>query len=185
MSNEAFHLLSRGGVKFEKSKHESLLFQVSLSNCVATQKNYSRSYQQPYQKSKNIKAKEATLLKPLEGSVPLELDFFKYAQGGQGKRKQTSASHSEKEEKRRKLDVEEQADENEDDDEELPATQKGLSIVHRVSAKGSNIPPSVDSFEAMVAQGVSSRIMTNLKSSGYKEPTNVQASCIPILLQAS
>ncbi|KAF9569831.1 P-loop containing nucleoside triphosphate hydrolase protein [Agrocybe pediades] len=158
MSNEAFHLLSRGGVKFDR-KYESILFQ----------------------KGKDSKPNQSTALKPLEGSVPAELDFFKYAQGGQGKRKQTDEPRPEQE-KRRKLEVEEPSDEEDERKEETSSSAtKSSAVAHRVTAKGNNVPEAVDSFEAM--DGIPSRIMANLKTSGYKEPTSVQASCVPILLQ--
>ncbi|PPQ67415.1 hypothetical protein CVT25_005994 [Psilocybe cyanescens] len=153
MPNEAFRLLSRGGATFDKSKTESLLF--------------------TKQKETLPKQQEAT--KALDGHIPVELDFFKYAQGGQGKRKLTEEPS--RSEKRRKV-------KSEDEQEEDPvASKKGPEVVHRVSAKGSNVPPHIDSFQSLQASGVPSRIFANLGSSGYKTPTSVQAYCIPILLQ--
>ncbi|KDR85266.1 hypothetical protein GALMADRAFT_53727 [Galerina marginata CBS 339.88] len=150
MSNEAFHLLSRGGVKFEKSKTQNFQF-------------------------KNPKDGKKTLLDSEQVSsshIPLELDFFKYAQG-QGKRKPSDDDgHSDK---KRKLDVE---DEKNDD-----WAKKGPATVHRVTAKGKDVPAHLDAFESLKAYGVSSRIFSNLASCGYKVPTSVQVYCIPILLE--
>ncbi|KAF8912927.1 P-loop containing nucleoside triphosphate hydrolase protein [Gymnopilus junonius] len=155
MSNEAFHLLSRGGVTFQKSNTQSLLFKAPKS-----------------EKLKKSKAGKHT-----SGQIPLELDYFKYAQGGSSKRKPVNDAH-EQTEKRRKVDTD-------DSDEEVndPPEQKGPAISHRVSAKGKNIPPHADTFEAMESHGLLHRLFSNLQSFGYKQPTSVQAYCVPILLE--
>lgn len=116
----------------------------------------------------------------MSSEIPLELDFFKYAQGSHVKRK-TGESSSAPEGKRRKVDVDE-----EDEDEDMPAQREATksTTVHRVSTKGSDIPSHIDSFEDLKnIASVPSHLFTNLKSSGYTEPTSIQAYGIPILLK--
>lgn len=66
--NEAFHLLSRGGVSLAKSWSEANLFRYNANKINAT-KNYDAP--------------------AMTGELPAELDFFKYAQNATGKRKRT------------------------------------------------------------------------------------------------
>ncbi|KAH9486668.1 DEAD-box ATP-dependent RNA helicase 57 [Psilocybe cubensis] len=157
MSNEAFRLLSRGGTVFSKS---------NIDNHLLIKRKESRQKGQ----------RNATVL---DGQIPSELDFFKYAQGGQGKRKIVDESSNS--EKKRKVNHE---GEDMQDEDELLASVAIPEVIHRVSAKGSDVPPHIDSFEALNTFGVPSRITANLKSSGYKTPTSVQSYCIPILLKS-
>src|SRR5882757_3328484 len=80
---EAFHLLSRGGVKFDKQKFKSdvKLFSVRLnpSQLVASAQNQQGS------SHIDVKGKEKKKLN--DGELPPELDFFKYATAGPSKRK--------------------------------------------------------------------------------------------------
>ncbi|KAF5312427.1 hypothetical protein D9619_003068 [Psilocybe cf. subviscida] len=157
MSNEAFHLLSRGGVSFDKSRPEAKLF---------TKQKVT----------KERKAEEKTLT----SEIPLELDFFKYAQGSHVKRKSGEPS-SVPEGKRRKMDVDE--DKEEEDTPAQKETNKPTTV-HRVSTKGTDIPAHIDSFEDLKnIATIPSHLFANLKSSGYAEPTSIQAYGIPILLK--
>lgn len=85
---EAFHLLSRGGVKFDKGRFQN---EVHLFN-----------------KSSKSKGKAPALP---DSELPSELDFFKYAQGNSSKRKNTQSDRND--EKRAKMD---DASEPEDND---------------------------------------------------------------------
>ncbi|KAF8973799.1 P-loop containing nucleoside triphosphate hydrolase protein [Flammula alnicola] len=166
MANEAFHLLSRGGVVFDKSKPESLLFN----------------------NHKGTKTKTSTV-KSFNGDIPLELDFFKYAQGSHGKRK-ASDSDPLPTGKRRKAEKDNTKDEDEDEDEEgndlSEIVPKKPATAHRVAVKGTNVPSHIESFETMrnyEKYVVPPHMFSNLTSSGYMEPTSIQAYCIPILLK--
>ncbi len=122
-------------------------------------------------------------MKPVTTELPAELDFFKYAQNTQGKRKQTGPESREKVKKRKT----EHTDEDEDEEVEqgLTTTEKKQVVGHRLSSKGSNVPPPIESFDALKNQenfNIPSHIFPNLVSSGYIEPTSIQAACIPILL---
>lgn len=49
-----------------------------------------------------------------------------------------------------------------------------------------NIPKHIDSFEALKkSYELPSHLFSNLCTSGYKEPTSIQAYCAPILLSVS
>lgn len=118
--------------------------------------------------------------------LPAELDFFKYAQNTQanGKRKQTGPESLPKVKKRKT----EHTDDEEDEELEQAAvtTEKKHVVGHRLSAKGSNVPPPIESFDALKDQekyNIPNHIFPNLVSSGYMEPTSIQAACIPILLE--
>ncbi|KAF9072712.1 P-loop containing nucleoside triphosphate hydrolase protein [Rhodocollybia butyracea] len=106
--------------------------------------------------------------KPAE--FPASLDFFKYADG---KRKPAVAKldGSERPEKKRKVE--------EEQDLEIPQQR------HRVTTKGSNIPDSAESFEALRDRyHLSSQIMSNLSKNDYHHPTAIQSYGIPILLES-
>lgn len=123
-----------------------------------------------------MKSKIFVPLNSTSGEIPLELDFFKYAQGSHGKRK--SPDSTPREGKRRKFHHEEK--------DEIKTTQveeKKPATVHRVAAKGKSIPAHLESFAALKTYLVSSHLLSNLVSSGYTEPTSVQSYCIPILLE--
>jgi len=110
------------------------------------------------------------------GEIPLELDFFKYAQGSYGKRK--SSDSTPQEGKRRKIHHEAR-----DKIKTTQVEEKKPATVHRVATKGKSIPAHVESFAALKTYLVPSHLLSNLVSSGYTEPTSVQSSCIPILLE--
>ena len=120
--------------------------------------------------------------------LPVELDFFKYAQGT-GKRK-ASDKKSDKSEKRRRLDRSESEQDNEDEgseDEESVLEENSGNRPrqrHRVTAKGSNVPEHADSFEQMHDRyRLPSHILSNLSKNGWERPTGIQSYGIPILLE--
>ncbi|RPD81574.1 P-loop containing nucleoside triphosphate hydrolase protein [Lentinus tigrinus ALCF2SS1-7] len=170
---EAFHLLSRGGAKFDKSKFKS---DVDLFN------------------GKKRKASKASTSARVEGGLPPELDFFKYAQGVRGKRKAPEASgDADPKGKKRRVEVEEDGgdeDEDEDEDENEDEPEQNAEDVdspmprHRVTTKGNNIPEHVETFEGLRERySISSHLLQNLAQSGYKRPTGIQSHGIPILLE--
>lgn len=110
--------------------------------------------------------------------LPPELDFFKYAQGGSSKRKQiedeSQNDHSTESKKPVKRVRHAEKDDTSGDQN---ATQ------HRVTAKGSNVPESCNSFEGIQEKyKISPRVIQNLVEYGYTSPTAIQAHAIPILL---
>ncbi|TFK57696.1 P-loop containing nucleoside triphosphate hydrolase protein [Heliocybe sulcata] len=155
---ETFQLLSRGGVKFDKNrfKDDVRLFTVPRHLPNIKQKATKRP----------SKAKE----------LPAELDFFKYARGGAPAKRKADASGHAHDEKRRKVDDEEESDAESSSDPPPPR--------HRVTAKGSNVPSPADSFGALKERyHLSSHILSNLSSNGFKHPTGIQSHGIPILLE--
>ncbi|KAG6919556.1 hypothetical protein DXG01_004219 [Tephrocybe rancida] len=121
------------------------------------------------------------------GELPAELDFFKYAQGGSGKRRSAPGDGEPQKKRRRVEDVE---DEDEDEDEvaeEEDVSSEAVSSVpkHRVIAKGSNVPEHVDSFLALRERyQLPSHMLANLAQNGYSHPTGIQSYGIPILLES-
>ncbi|KAI6153280.1 P-loop containing nucleoside triphosphate hydrolase protein [Pisolithus tinctorius] len=167
---DAFQLLSRGGVRFDKQRFQS---DVRLFN-----------------KSNNTETKAAVSVS-LDSQLPPELDFFKYATGGQSKRKVTHdesvagasrpADPSGSIQKRRKVDAEDQLSDDGSSDEEADGTP---ARKHRVVSKGSDIPMPADKFEELTERyGMAPRLLANLREHNYKHPTGVQAHGIPILLE--
>lgn len=106
--------------------------------------------------------------------MPPELDFFKYAEGGQPKRKNDGSGGP----KAKKQKVEDTKYE-----EDIP--QPGPSMTRqRVTAKGPDVPAPVGSFEDLASRyNVSSFFLGNLEKCGYHEPTGIQAHGVPILLE--
>ncbi|KIK70400.1 hypothetical protein GYMLUDRAFT_32405 [Collybiopsis luxurians FD-317 M1] len=161
---EAFQLLSRGGAQFNKNrfKKDVELFNGKLES-----------------KSKGLPASA-------QGSeLPAELDFFKYAQAVDGKRKSTGGKQDDNKrpEKKRKIEMEEMAEgEARSDSEDENTTPRPR---HRVTTKGSNVPDSAETFEAMRDRyQLSSLLMSNLSKNGYTYPTGIQSHGIPILLES-
>ncbi|KAI0932728.1 hypothetical protein AcW1_000238 [Taiwanofungus camphoratus] len=162
---EAFQLLSRGGVKFDKNRFKSDV--------------------QLFAKSKTTNDKGKAVAKSSD-EIPPELDFFKYAHGGTGKRKASGSAHKEGEgsdvdgdlwKKRRILDEETEVIEQDEEDPPMPR--------HRVATKGSNVPEHIDSFDALKDRyHLSSHLLANLAQSGYKRPTGIQSYGIPILMES-
>ncbi|KAF8167835.1 P-loop containing nucleoside triphosphate hydrolase protein [Crassisporium funariophilum] len=160
MSSEAFHLLSRGGVIFDKAKSKS---EVLLFN------------------GKHVVRNEPRAEQIRNGDIPLVLDFFKYAETNPMKRKATDASGDTKG-KRRKAETEEESPD--EDIEKSVQPEGGSTTAHRVSTKGTNVPKHIDTFEALKrSYKVPPHMFPNLSINGYNEPTSIQAYCIPILLE--
>lgn len=160
---EAFQILSRGGVRFDKHKYKN---DVQLFNTSKVSDN-------------GIKAS----VRSQEGELPTELDFFKYAQNGSGKRKATTPGKLES--KKRKVDFakgdEEKAGMGEEEDN---GHSQALAPKHRVITKGSNVPECLDTFPALKDRyQIPSQLMTNLSQNGYVQPTAIQSYGIPILLE--
>lgn len=111
------------------------------------------------------------------------MDFFKYAQGGSAKRKAAESTEGGEiggiSGKRKKARVQSAAEEesSEDGDERPPQR-------HRVTTKGANIPPHIDSFQELQDRyHISSHLLANLKDYGYNHPTGIQSYGIPILME--
>ncbi|KAJ7022024.1 P-loop containing nucleoside triphosphate hydrolase protein [Mycena alexandri] len=155
---EAFQLLSRGGARFDKKRF---------------QKDVSLFSKKP--------AKSGPVEKLLDGELPGELDYFKYAAGGSGKRKADSEGTA-KALKKRKVEEEE---EDQDMEEEEEADDTPSRPRQRVVTKGSNIPSHADTFHELVERyQLSSLLLSNLTTYGYTQPTGIQSYGIPILLQS-
>ncbi|KAG5652007.1 hypothetical protein H0H81_006622 [Sphagnurus paluster] len=177
---EAFQLLSRGGSRFDKNRFKA---DFSLFN---------KSKIQDLQNKDKHDSKG--------GELPSELDFFKYAQGGSGKRKISWGAAGEDDErkaKRKKVKRSQEEDysdgggEGEDDEkaeeeeEEDGAEQTPTVPKHRVTTKGTNVPEHVDSFAALKERyQIPSHIISNLSHNGYMQPTGIQSYGIPVLLES-
>ncbi|KAJ7785769.1 P-loop containing nucleoside triphosphate hydrolase protein [Mycena metata] len=158
---EAFQLLSRGGARFDKKR---------------------------FQKDVSLFSKEPAKSRPIErlvdGELPGELDYFKYAAGGSGKRKADSEGVA-KALKKRKVEEEEEDQDMEEDEEETEADDTPSRPRQRVVAKGSNIPSHTDTFQELVERyQMSSLLLSNLTTYGYTQPTGIQSYGIPILLES-
>ncbi|KAI0252723.1 P-loop containing nucleoside triphosphate hydrolase protein [Lactifluus subvellereus] len=169
---EAFHLLSRGGVNFDKQRFKS---EVKL---------FSGSSHQ------NAKSKEAERLK--DGELPAELDFFKYATAGAPKRKPSRSDgedHATRKRRRKEEEVDSKnanAEDEEDSDSDVAKQSTDPPMPrHRVTAKGTNVPERADTFEELQSRyHIHSQLMVNLKRYGYEHPTGIQSSGCPILLES-
>jgi ATP-dependent RNA helicase DDX52/ROK1 len=116
--------------------------------------------------------------------LPAELDFFKYAKAGTPKRKAVSGQDDSAERKRsRKTEPPQPIGSQQETDDVQDA--QSLTLKQRVTAKGKNVPDPVVSFQQLADRyQLSSLLLKNLDSSGYRVPTGVQAHGIPILLEA-
>lgn len=149
----------------------------------------SRSNFLNLKKSRVGTSKATSAAKLKDGELPMELDFFKYAQGGSSKRK--GGTGDEPEGKKRKLgdDGSEhgetlEGDSDEEEEEENADTKTPSAPKHRVTAKGSNVPDSVDTFlELKERYQIPALILSNLEQNGYTQPTGIQSHGIPILLE--
>ncbi|KAI0761689.1 P-loop containing nucleoside triphosphate hydrolase protein [Trametes elegans] len=157
---EAFHLLSRGGVKFDKHRFKG---DVQRFN------------------GKRVEPKASTSAHAPDGELPPELNFFKYAEGGAPKRKANAAeAELDPKGKKRKVDAEAEDDDRDDEQEEDEPSMPR----HRVTAKGSNVPEPAEAFEDLRERyNLSSHLLSNLAEHGYKRPTGIQAHGIPILME--
>ncbi|KIK26496.1 hypothetical protein PISMIDRAFT_258986 [Pisolithus microcarpus 441] len=167
---DTFQLLSRGGVHFDRKRFQS---DVRLFN-----KSDSRE-------------DKAALSVSLDSQLPPELDFFKYATGGQSKRKATQnesvagpsslAPPSGPIQKKQKVDAEDHLSDDGSSDEGTDVTP---ARKHRVVSKGSDIPCPVDKFQELAERyRMAPRLLANLREHNYKHPTGVQAHGMPILLE--
>ncbi|KAF8446273.1 P-loop containing nucleoside triphosphate hydrolase protein [Boletus edulis BED1] len=157
---EAFQLLSRGGARFHKQRFKS---DVQL---------FTHAVTKP-EKSVNAPVNQ-------DSTLPPELDFFKYAQGGRAKRKagntdpssSSAPSRPDVRSKRRKTNHEtEDFDGNEDDGDDAPEGDALRERV-RVTAKGSNVPPPIEVFDDLLDRfKIPHRLMSNLMDNHYKYPT--------------
>lgn len=129
-----------------------------------------------------------------DSQLPPELDFFKYAQGGTGKRKAGTTDPSSSsaplrpdvQHKRRKVDHETESIDGDEDDEDDGLEDDAPRAKVRVTAKGSNVPSPIEAFDELVDRHkIPSRLLSNLRDNHYKYPTGVQAHGIPILLEVS
>ena len=179
MSSEAFRLLSRGGVAFDKlkSKYEAHLFNVGVGFVPL-------SCTDMYQKRNLTDGKNATPLNQQCGEMPIELNFFKNSQPNLGKRK-TSDATDHREGKRKRTGLGDSLNIEDEGEGEEPCLNS-LLTTHRVSTRGTDIPQHIDSFDLLKkTYELSSHLFSNLFSSGYNTPTSIQAYCVPILLSVS
>ncbi|KAJ7225996.1 P-loop containing nucleoside triphosphate hydrolase protein [Mycena pura] len=159
---QAFQLLSRGGVKFDRRRFKT---DVQLFS------------------KEPAKSAPATVD---GGALPPELDYFKYAPGGSGpgKRKvedDDGAAKTKAAKKRKVQGVDEEQDNDADDSTEDAPSQPR----QRVVTKGSNAPAPADTFSVLAERyQVSSLILSNLRTYGYNYPTGIQSHGIPILLES-
>ncbi|KAF7986167.1 hypothetical protein HWV62_38556 [Athelia sp. TMB] len=181
---EAFQILTRGGA-FDKKRFQTdvQLFNVRTYLVPRLDHSLPFSIQQPTI-SQNAKGKATH--KTAEGELPPELDFFKYAKSGTTKRKAVEERDREEGKKRKmKHDPEDDEDENADEDDIGGSGSSGPSRPkHRVTAKGTNVPEPVDSFDELEGRyQVSSRLLRNLTENGFAVPTGIQSHGIPILME--
>ncbi|KAI0307472.1 P-loop containing nucleoside triphosphate hydrolase protein [Multifurca ochricompacta] len=169
---EAFHLLSRGGVNFDKQRFES---DVKLFNGSS---------------HKHAIGKEGKVYRDAE--LPAELDFFKYATSGASKRKSFGLDregHAKKMKTKKEEAIDGNANTGDEDDSAGDTNAKQSTgppiLSHRVTAKGRHVPESVHTFEELLGRYViPSQLMVNLRRYGYVHPTGIQASGCPILLES-
>ena len=187
---EAFHLLSRGGVNFDKQrfKRDVKLFSVRLihPSLVGLAQNQQGS------SHNDTKGKEKKRLK--DGELPPELDFFKYATAGPSKRKPSGPGgegHARTKRHRKdesingsdantedEMDVDSSMTTNLGDNSRLPR--------QRVTIKGNNAPRRADTFKELHDRyRIHSQLMENLKQYDYEYPTGIQSAGCPILLEVS
>jgi len=117
--------------------------------------------------------------------LPAELDFFKSACTGTGKRKQKGLLSEQPLEKRKRVNGEDEAAKNIiEDDAQKSLDTKRLQERHKVISKGSHIPEAVDTFEALYKEyDIPSHVYQNLSKSGYNYPTSIQSHAVPVLLK--
>ncbi|KAH9850665.1 P-loop containing nucleoside triphosphate hydrolase protein [Lenzites betulinus] len=154
---EAFHLLSRGGAKFDKSRFKG---DVRLFNG-----------------KKAHAPKASTSSNVADGELPPELNFFKYAEGGVSKRKAPDAT-VEEDPKGKKRRVEEEGEEVDEEEENTPMPR------HRVTTKGIDVPAHAETFDELRERyNIPSHLLSNMAEHGYKQPTGIQSYGVPILLE--
>ena len=177
---EAFQLLSRGGVRFNKERFKSdvQLFSVCFVRCCPPDCHSMVVSSPQVQRSPYGSAGESN---DSATELPSELDFFKYNQGGAQKRKlpqpamrnpvSSEESQKETDSKRARTELGEKG--------EGPSQPR-----QRVTAKGVNIPEPLESIDDLQSKcGVPSRITQKLREYGYTSLTPIQSHAVPILLQ--
>lgn len=187
---EAFHLLSRGGVNFDKQRFKSdvKLFSVRLnpSQLVALAQNQQGS------SHIDAKGKEGKRLK--DGELPPELDFFKYAMAGPSKRKPSGLGgegHARTKRHRNDESVDgsdASAEDEADGNSSITTKSSDISGMprQRVTVKGNNAPRRADTFKELHDRyHIHSQLMDNLKRYDYEHPTGIQSAGCPILLEVS
>ncbi|KAI0028277.1 P-loop containing nucleoside triphosphate hydrolase protein [Vararia minispora EC-137] len=161
---EAFQLLSRGGVQFNKKKFKN---DVSLFSQV-----------QP--------KKPRTKTETASGHLPSELDFFRYSKSSTEKR-QISDPREAGPRKRARIE-DPQNEEQEGDEAETEGGQEHgerKATKQRVTAKGQNIPSPAESFFHLKERyNLPQYLMSNLEKYGFRRPTGIQSHGCPILMEA-
>ncbi|KAN0121465.1 P-loop containing nucleoside triphosphate hydrolase protein [Russula decolorans] len=170
---EAFHLLSRGGVNFDKQRFKGDVKLFSGSSHI------------------DAKGKERKRLK--DGELPPELDFFKYATAGPSKRKPSGPggeghARTKKHKKDESVDGSDvNAEDEADGDSSMttnPSDNSGM-LRQRVTVKGNNAPRPADTFKELHDRyRIHSQLMDNLKRYDYEHPTGIQSAGCPILLES-
>ena len=140
----------------------------------------------PQKKGESSKPKSDLKAAVSSETLPTELDFFKYAEGGQGKRKAPS-QHEKGKSKRMRVDGEQsEEDLDEDQGEREGSVEKSQKLhqTHRVVMKGLNPPKVASSFEEIKDRyNIPSHLYANLAKNDYIHPTGIQSSGIPALLE--
>ncbi|KIK04349.1 hypothetical protein K443DRAFT_676097 [Laccaria amethystina LaAM-08-1] len=148
---EAFQLLSRGGAQFSKDR-----------------------FQPAFQSLKTSPSKQSTSSES-HPDLPLALNFFKYAQVEQGKRKSVEKDF-EVSSKKRRLDA------GQEDHEEVSPPPMHR---HRIKMKGLNVPSQADTFGEMKERyDIPPQLLSNLSKCGYSHPTSIQSSGMPVLFES-
>ncbi|KAF8922176.1 P-loop containing nucleoside triphosphate hydrolase protein [Mucidula mucida] len=156
---EAFQLLARGGVRFDKKRFRTDVERFS-------------------------KTSHAVKSEPEGSSMPNELDFFKYAEGGNQKRKNDSLA-TQSTAKKRKMDDKNDPGCPQETIESAGQSEQVPTQRHRVTCKGNNVPEPADTFQALaVRYYLSSLLLANLSKHGYSCPTGIQSQGVPILLES-
>ncbi|KAF9040371.1 P-loop containing nucleoside triphosphate hydrolase protein [Hymenopellis radicata] len=156
---EAFQLLARGGAHFDKKRFKTDVERFSKT-------------------SHAVKSES-------EGAgMPNELDFFKYAEGGNPKRKNESLA-TQSTYKKRKIDDESDSGSPEETIEFSGQSEQVPTQRHRVTCKGNNVPEPADTFKVLADRyHLSSLLLANLSKHGYSYPTGIQSQGVPILLES-
>ena len=121
-------------------------------------------------------------------SLPSELDFFKYSQSTQPKRKADEGIKMSSRKRRKVADGEEErASSSEDEGSDGEREEEtGHTLGQRVTVKGRSAPESAHSFAKMKERyDIPGHVMANLEKFGFERPTGIQAYGCPILLEVS
>lgn len=181
---ETFHLLSTGGVKFNKKRFEA---DVKLFN-VRKFFLFIRLKLTISKPSKTPNKGERPEAPPDE--LPPELDFFRYAKTNASIKRKLS-SRKPREDKKDSPIL------SESDNESEPESSRGKRRKledgksdssklpkQRVTSKGKDIPAPLETFAQLRERyQCPALILTNLEKNGWKEPTGVQAHGIPMLME--